>query len=247
MYRVMIVEDEKIIRSGIASVVSRFGDGFEVTWQCADAYTAWDVFQAEEPDLVITDIVMRGMTGLDLARKIREAGSDAPVVILSGYAEFEYARSAIQLGVCEYVVKPLNVKQFAALLARLKKLLDERAGTREGAVAAPDPAAGNLAIRRVEEYVAQHLGGDLSLATVAARVNLSTNYLSMLFKSTTSQKYSDYVLRMRMEKAKKLLAQSEFKIYEIAEICGYNSVKHFISAFKKHTGTTPTQYKNKTR
>ena len=106
MYRVMIVEDEKIIRTGIASVVSRFGSGFEVAWQCADAYAAWDLFQAEAPDLVITDIVMRGMSGLELARKIREAGSDVPLVILSGYAEFEYARSAIQLGVCEYVVKP---------------------------------------------------------------------------------------------------------------------------------------------
>ena len=101
MYRVMIVEDEKIIRTGIASVVSRFGSGFEVAWQCADAYAAWDLFQAEAPDLVITDIVMRGMSGLELARKIREAGSDVPLVILSGYAEFEYARSAIQLGVCE--------------------------------------------------------------------------------------------------------------------------------------------------
>ena len=49
---------------------------------------------------------------------------------------------------------------------------------------------------------------------------------------------------MRMEKAKKLLQESEFKIYEISEICGYNSVKHFISAFKKYTGTTPMQYKN---
>ena len=97
MYRVMIVEDEKIIRTGIASVVSRFGSGFEVAWQCADAYAAWDLFQAEAPDLVITDIVMRGMSGLELARKIREAGSDVPLVILSGYAEFEYARSAIQL------------------------------------------------------------------------------------------------------------------------------------------------------
>lgn len=242
MYRVMIVEDEKIIRTGVASVVSRFGSGFEVAWQCADAYAAWDLFQAEGPDLVITDIVMRGMTGLDLARKIRGAGSEVPVVILSGYAEFEYARSAIQLGVCEYVVKPLNVKQFTQLLARLKTLLDQRAGSPEGQ--GGDPAATNLAIRRVEEYVSQNLGGDLSLATVAARVNLSTNYLSMLFKSTTSQKYSAYVLSMRMEKAKKLLAQSEFKIYEIAEICGYNSVKHFISAFKKYAGTTPNQYKN---
>lgn len=243
MYRVMIVEDEKIIRNGIASVVSRFASGFTVAWQCADAYTAWDLFQAEGPDLVITDIVMRGMSGLDLAHKIRETGSRIPVVILSGYAEFEYARSAIQLGVCEYVLKPLNVKQFTALLARLRQQLDQQAGQLPPPEST-DAAAGHLAVRRVEEYVCANLGEDLSLGTVAAKVNLSANYLSMLFKSTTNQKYTEYVLHMRMEKAKRLLVHSEFKIYEIAEICGYNNVKHFISAFKKYTGTTPLQYKN---
>ena len=80
--------------------------------------------------------------------------------------------------------------------------------------------------------------------TVAAQVSLSPNYLSMLFKAKTGQKYIDYVLRMRMEKAKHLLLHSDFKIYEVAEICGHNNVKHFISAFKKYTGMTPTQYKN---
>lgn len=243
MYRVMVVEDEKIIRNGVTSVINRFGNGMRVCWECADAYSAWDIFQAQAPDLVVTDIVMRGISGLDLTRKIRESGSDVPVVLLSGYADFEYARNAIHLGVCEYVVKPLNVKRFTELLARLKLLLDERSGV-PACVREEETATGNQAIRRVEEYVCANLGSDLSLATVAAKVNLSTNYLSMLFKNKTSQKYTEYVLRMRMEKAKKLLQESEFKIYEISEICGYNSVKHFISAFKKYTGTTPTQYKN---
>ena len=243
VYRVMVVEDEKIIRNGVTSVINRFGNGMQVCWECADAYTAWDLFQAEGPDLVVTDIVMRGMTGLDLTRKIREVGSDVPVVLLSGYAEFEYARNAIQLGVCEYVVKPLNIKRFTELLARLKQLMDERSGV-PASIREEETSAGNQAIRRVEEYVCANLGGDLSLSTVAAKVNLSTNYLSMLFKNKTNQKYTEYVLHMRMEKAKKLLQESEFKIYEISEICGYNSVKHFISAFKKYTGTTPMQYKN---
>ncbi len=244
MYRIMVVEDEKIIRNGIISVIERFGSDLHVVWECSDAYSAWELFQAQEPDIVITDIVMRGMTGLQLAQKIREHGSCVPIVILSGYAEFEYARSAIQFGVCEYVVKPLNVKKFVELLARLKRVLDEK----QGVVQNPDDGLkeknNNQAIRRVEEYVTNHLGDDLSLPFVAEKVNLSANYLSMLFKTKTNFKYSEYVIKMRMEKAKKLLGESDFKIYEIGEICGYNSVKHFISAFKKYTGTTPMQYKN---
>lgn len=247
MYYVMIVEDEKIIRNGIAGVVERFGNGMQVKWECADAYSAWEQFQTEQPDIVITDIVMRGMSGIDLVRKIREYGSQIPVVILSGYAEFTYAQNAIQLGVCEYALKPMNVRKFNEILMKLKHILDEQEGVQPqpNSLAADDIEDSNFVIRQAEEYMRQHLGGDLSLTAVAERVKLSPNYLSMLFKAKTGQKYTECVLRMRMEKAKQLLEHSEFKIYEIAEICGYSNGKHFISAFKKYVGVTPTQYKNK--
>lgn len=243
MYNVMIVEDEKIIRNGIKNLIERFGGELSVKWELANAFDAWEQFQAEAPDLVITDIVMRGITGLELAGKIRESGSSVPVIILSGYSEFSYAQEAIRCGVFEYVLKPINVKQFVEVLDKARCELDRRRDGHE-LPENEDVQAQHKAIRLAEDYVKNNLGGDLSLPTVAARVNMSANYLSMLFKSVTNTKYSDYVTHLRIEKAKQLLRQSDFKIYEIAEICGFNSVKHFISVFKKVAGTTPKQYKN---
>lgn len=243
MYRVMIVEDEPIIRTGIKNMINRFQNGFQVEFECPNAYIAWEQFQAYHPDVIITDIVMKGMTGLALATKIRENGNNVPIVILSGYSEFEYARIAIQQQVFEYVLKPLSMKKFAEVLTRIKVFLDD-----ESRVPEKDKEmdiCSNSIIQRVDEYIKNNIGGDLSLITVAEKVNLSSNYLSILFKNETNRKYSLYILHIRMEKAKELLRHSDLKIYEIASVCGYNNVKHFICTFKKYANMTPMQYKTK--
>ena len=242
MYGVMIVEDERIIRQGIVDLVERFGEGMQVLHECSDGYDAWDKFCSEPPDIIITDVVMRGMGGLELVEKIRTVNQSVPIVILSGYSEFSYAQKAIHHNVYEYLLKPVNVKQFVAVLSRLKSELDSLSSD-EDESKEDDTVFRSQAIRRAKEYIHAHLGENLSLSTVAARVNISNNYLSALFKSETNQTYSAYVTAKRIEKAKHLLDTSEFKIYEIAEICGYNSVNHFIGVFKKITGVTPAQYK----
>lgn len=244
MYGVMVVEDEKIIRTGIVSMVERFGDGLYVKYECANGYKAWEKFQIEPPDIVITDIVMhKGMTGLELIEKIRESGSNVAIIILSGYSEFSYAQTAMRYNVQEYMLKPVNVKQFALVLEKIKAELDAAEGTKENG--SQTVIGKNKIICKVKEYIRANLDHDLSLPTVAAKVNISVNYLSMLFKNETHQKYSDYITNLRIEKAKHLLSNSDFKIYEIAELCGYNSTKHFIDVFKKTMGVTPLQYKNR--
>jgi len=244
MYGVMVVENEKIIRRGIVDLVERYGGGLEVKHECADAYDAWDKFCADPPDIVITDIVMRGMTGLELVEKIREKNQSVPVVILSGYSDFSYAQVAIRQRVTEYLLKPINIKQFVSVLNKLKNTLDEEKQVMPQDTEMDDPARRNQMIRRAKEYIKSHLNEDLSLSVVAAKVGISNNYLSSMFKNEMGQTYSTYVMNKRIEKAKQLLDNSDFKIYEIAEICGYNSVNHFIGVFKKITGITPAQYKN---
>lgn len=243
MYRVMIVEDENIIRTGIRNIIERFGNDLSVSNECSNAVEAWKMFQSEKLDIVITDIVMRGMSGLELTEKIRESGSDIPIIILSGYSEFSYAQKAVHYNVYEYVLKPINFKQFVETLTRLKVLLDEKAGI-DTALAEQEKMNRNRTIQHVVEYIKNNLGSDLSLPIVADKVNISASYLSSLFKSETNQKYSDFVTYLRIQRAKLLLHSTDFKIYEIAEICGYGSTKHFISVFKKSTSMTPTQYKN---
>lgn len=245
MYRVMVVEDERIICKGITDMIERFGEGFQVQYECADGHDAWDKFCKDPPDIVITDVVMRGMSGLELIEKIRGVNKQIPVVILSGYSDFSYAQKAIHHNVSEYLLKPVSVKQFVNVLFKLKCQLDEWNSVVTDESELGDPLPRSLVIRRAQEYIQNHLGEDLSLSVVAAKVNISNNYLSSLFMTEINQTYSAYVTQKRIDKARHLLDNSDFKIYEIAEICGYNSVNHFIGVFKKSVGITPAQYKKK--
>lgn len=236
---VMIVEDEKIIRQGIANLVKRYGNGLNVRWECTNAFEAWDVFQTDTPDLVITDIIMKGMTGLELIKRIRDRGSNVPVVVLSGFSEFSYAKTALRYGVTDYLLKPVDIKEFSETLDRIKRELEQSNPPPE-----QNADVENAAVRRAVKWIDQHLGEDLSLPIVAQQVGLSGSYLSVLFYQHMNIHYSDYILRQRIQKAEELLKNTGFCIYEIAQLCGYHSAKHFINIFKRYSGTTPSQYRN---
>ncbi|WP_217591897.1 response regulator [Cohnella sp. GbtcB17] len=98
-------------------------------------------------------------------------------------------------------------------------------------------------VRRAQEYVEQNLAGDTSLQAVADYVCLHPVYLSRLYKSETGEGLSGYVLRLKMEKAEKLLAEGNKKVHEIAELLGYDNPPYFIKVFKKHAGWTPKEYR----
>ncbi|MDO7907905.1 response regulator [Paenibacillus sp. JX-17] len=104
--------------------------------------------------------------------------------------------------------------------------------------------AGSAVIRQVRQWIDQHLNGDVSLQAIAGIVNLHPVYLSKMYKQWTGEGLSDYVVRIRMERAVHLLKHSNLKIYEIGEEVGYGSTPYFIQVFRKHHGLTPQDYRN---
>ncbi len=103
----------------------------------------------------------------------------------------------------------------------------------------------NLEIRRTMEYIRKHYTEDISLKTVADHVGLSENYLSNLFKNEVGDNLTNYVNQLRIEQAKKLIATTSMKTYEIAEAVGYHSASYFSTIFRKITGSPISTYKNK--
>lgn len=240
MPSVMVVEDEKIIRQGIVNLVKRYGKGLQVRWECENAYEAWNAFQAGPPDIMITDIIMKGMTGLELIKRVRESGSGVPIVVLSGFSEFAYAQTALRYNVKDYLLKPVDIKDFSNVLERICQELAPPDGAQADDVE-------NAAIRRAVRWIDEHLSEELTQQSVAEQAGLSSSYLSALFKQQMGITYSDYILRRRMQKGEELLRSSSLCIYEIARLCGYHSDKHFITVFKRCLGVTPSQYRNKGR
>ena len=126
--KVLIADDEINIILLIKSLIDRQKTDVEIAGEAGDGITALEMVRQLKPDVVITDIRMPGMNGMDLIRHVREEQIPVEFVIISGYSEFEYARSAIQYGVSDYLLKPIKKDELNDVLAKLES---QRASRRE--------------------------------------------------------------------------------------------------------------------
>jgi two-component system response regulator YesN len=130
-YKVFFVEDEIVTREGIRDNVDWKGNGFEFCGDAPDGEIALPLVKTTSPDVLITDIKMPFMDGLELCKFVRECLPDIKIVILSGHDEFEYAQQAIQLGVREYLLKPVTPHDLHQVLQRMAALLEQESRDRE--------------------------------------------------------------------------------------------------------------------
>ncbi|WP_438446067.1 response regulator transcription factor [Gorillibacterium sp. sgz5001074] len=128
MYRVLLVDDEKIILNGISRIVNWEACGTELAGTARNGLEAFDFIGQSAPDIVISDIRMPGMDGLELAAKIRERHPEIKIILLSGFSEFDYAKAAMQYGVRHYLLKPCNENQIEEALREVVEELRQTEG-----------------------------------------------------------------------------------------------------------------------
>ncbi|WP_284645053.1 response regulator transcription factor [Paenibacillus silviterrae] len=244
MYKVMIAEDEDQIRIGLKKTIEEVIGGFKVVAEAANGKDALDQLHKTSPDILITDIRMPEMNGIETIRRVRNNFPNLYIIIVSGYGDFEYAKQAIKYQVAEYLLKPVNRVELAEVLQSIKRNLDAGNMSSNDHELTDEMNEGRHVIRKVKDIVAQNMAEDISLQRVAGQVNLTPHYLSVLFKTVSGQNYSDFVTDSRMIKAKQLLKETNLKIHEIANMTGYVSAKHFMNVFKQRVGKTPSDYRN---
>ena len=127
MIKVFLAEDEYVIRAGIRNNVDWEAHGYEFCGEAGDGELAFSLIRKLNPDIVVTDIRMPFMDGLELSRHIKEELPKTEIIILSGYEEFEYAKRSIELGVAQYLLKPISAEKLIEELDRIKeKILKKR-------------------------------------------------------------------------------------------------------------------------
>lgn len=172
MVKVYLVEDEIIIRQSIKNSIDWEKEGYEFVGDASDGELALPVILKEKPDILITDIRMPFMDGLELSRMVKAELPDIKIVILSGYDDFEYAKQAIKIGVAEYLLKPVSS---AVLLEHLSEIAEKVRDERE-----------DLALKKVyyqemqenEEFIkmkflGELISGKMSLADALERESVS--------------------------------------------------------------------------
>ncbi|TBL68272.1 response regulator transcription factor [Paenibacillus thalictri] len=252
MYRVLLIEDEPLIRQGIRKLIEQLPQDFAVVKEADHGLEALEYMNGAPGavDIVVTDIRMREMDGLSFIHKLREHDEVLPIMIISGYGDFQYAQQALRYGVSDYLLKPINRLSFISSLEKIRDKLD-KAGGRGVAVKEADKTEHAEApldkdhriIRKVKDYIMANVAGDLSLQAISAHVELHPVYLSHLFKQEAGYNLSEYITETRIDRAKQLLTATELKIYDVARLAGYQSPKHFALVFKQLTGVTPMAYR----
>ena len=239
MYSIMIVEDEYLVRQGIASLVNYEQFGMQVIAQAENGIEAWQKFQENPADILLTDINMPQMNGLELAKLVREQAPKCHIVFLTGYDDFDYARTAIKLGADDYLLKPFSKDDVEEMLAKVQTKLDK-----ERKKAQIQNLVDQGQHSELEEAIHERLAdSELSLKNLAFQLGFSPSYLSVLIKKELGLPFQDYLIQERMKKAKLLLLTTDLKIYEIAEQVGFEDMNYFSQRFKQVVGLTPRQFK----
>lgn len=129
--KVFLVEDEFVIRNGIEKSIKWEENGFEFVGEAGDGEVALPLILKTKPDILITDVKMPFMNGLELSRIVKQELPETKIIILSGYNEFDYAKEAINLSVTEYLLKPISAAQLLESLNKVKESLSNERERKE--------------------------------------------------------------------------------------------------------------------
>lgn len=243
MYQLVIADDEYEIRHGLVNYFPWNELGFEVIGEAANGKEALDLVSEGNADVLLCDIQMPIMTGIEVIKEMHEQKSPVLTVFLSGYQEFHYAQSAIKYGVKNYILKPTNFSEITEAFSQIKKELDQRIP------ASTQTASENLKnddddpiINKIKDYVKINFK-NATLDEAAKVVYMNPHYVSKYFKQKTDVNFSDFLFQVKMEEAAKLIKEMKYKAYEVSEMVGYSNAKNFTRAFRKYFGVSPKEYR----
>lgn len=268
--RLMIVDDEMQIREGLSTTIDWQKLGIDSVITADNSLTAMDLVRKYVVDILIIDITMPGMNGLELASWVKNYRKESRIIILTGYPEFNYARQAIKIGVSEYFLKPVRVNELVLFIEKLcnevvnerkdneiiKKYIDIQkevsSNTNSGlgdlsstsGVNLNNEEKGNWLVEKCKNYINENYGNDINLDDLSKLVERNGSYISHVFKQETGKNFSEYLNEVRIRKAVQHLNSGSMLVYEIAQSVGFKDYRYFTQVFKKITGKSPSDFKN---
>lgn len=243
MYRLIIADDEFLVRNGLISCVDWNALGYEIVGQFEDGEDVIAYVSENPVDVIFTDVKMFYVSGIEVAQWCIANQPSVKVVFVSGYKEFDYVKKAMELGVCDYVLKPIDMDEIKRVFSKIKRELDtyskqEKSMPINNGIAVSD----EYIIENARAYVEQHLAEDFGLDDVAAHLYLSKSHFSREYKRLTGDSFMSYVIQRRMEEASDLVKKGVDSPCKIAKAVGYSDLKYFQKCFKKYAGCSIREY-----
>ncbi len=251
MYKILVVDDDAALRFVYRKMNVWKEQGFEIAKEASNGRDALENLKNEKFDVVITDIRMPILDGIEMLRKMRERGITIYTILLSSYNEFEYARQAMILGASDFVVKPVKKEELVEALKRAREYLDTSKEEEQLLEQIKNTFLkrgidyqNNSFFREICEYVLEHIKENVTMEMVAEHMGYNKDYFGKTCRQKTGYNFKTLMNGIKMEYAKILLKKTSDKTYEISEKLGYAAPDYFTKVFKEETGMTPSMYRN---
>lgn len=263
--KIIVADDEIWVRTALINSIPFEQLGMNLVCEASNGIEALELCRKHSPDILITDIMMPGLTGLELIQQLKNEMPELKIVIISGYSDFEYAKTAIRFGVVDYILKPVDEKEIFQVLMNIKDSILNRKKEIEAKSRieaqyhkamevihesllnrhkqSNQSSIQESAIEKAKRFILENYHNDLGIEQVARFVHMNTTYFSELFKKQVGMSFIDFKIFLRLESAKKLLVSTDMNIDEISSKVGYNDPRYFCKLFKRVTGKTAKQYR----
>ena len=272
MYRVIVVDDELVIRKGLRETIEWDSLGLEVAGEAADGVEALKLCRAIRPEILITDIRMPEMDGLQLIQEVKKLDFDVKITILSGYSDYDYLKAAIRLGVDNYLLKPIDNDELICGHARppiatvepnfygagfiaaatLQEMMEGHRAPRVVKVGesvnrivarqSARPSSGAPTLVRQARDLIRANAAKLDVVRLAHALGVSRTKLTDAFAKSGSSVAAE-IREVRFAKVMELLADPHQAIGPIANLCGWRSETHLMHFFRSRTGMTMREWR----
>lgn len=249
MYRVLIVEDEELLRKGLVFTFDWAVLNCLVVGEARNGAEGLELIHSLNPDLVITDIKMPLMDGLAMLSHFKQANFES--IIMTGFEEFDYAKRAIELNVAKYITKPIDEEELKRAIEDITQKIDQK--KRYQSMESNKPisfiqSVNNQNIqydkytKQIIDFIDCHYQERISLDDIASELKISVGYVAKVFKVSTGYSVNDYLNRFRITKSIDLLKLDRYRLFEIAEMCGFSEYKYFHRVFRLYVKMSPKDF-----
>lgn len=244
MYKALIIDDEKSSRL-LISKLGRWSEyGIELPLTASNGEDGLTMIRDLHPNIVFVDMQMPIMDGNEFLKHASAHYPAIKYIVISGHDEFSYVKTALQTKAIDYLLKPISGKELNTVIAQAVCELDYDTGQSHDVKQAETYNTAELP-EIIRNYLDHNYTTEINLSDISDKYYFTKEYLSKLFKKSYGIGIYEYVLSLRMNRAKELLKRDDMQIQQISDLLGYSNSNYFSKAFKNYFFISPSDFREK--
>ena len=256
MFRLLIADDEHYIRTGLQSL-DWASVGVEVCAVTDNAINAIQEIFRQMPDIVLSDVKMPGMSGIEFATKMKKINPDCIFVFFSAYAEFSLVKAALGVQAFDYILKPSDPQEILDCIKRATEKLC-LAKESQGATAGENKpyafeafeideflAVKNEQAAKIMQFIKSNYEGECTLGEASNSLNYSSAHINRILKKNTGRTFHEVLMAVRLFKSREYILNTDMRVSDIAERVGISDQRYFSQVFKRAFGSSPLSYRKR--